>query len=116
MEKNKQELFELLDNLYDIMADAIKPRDKDKWKNETWENLRNTSEEYYNDWVETTKAIILLQSVEESTPKVKALIEILNEFNTCTDEQKAQFIEELEQANLENVADVFREIAKGGNE
>lgn len=56
--KNKALLFETLDNLYQIVAEPLKPTDKEKWKEEVWQRLQAHSDKDFETYIEITKGII----------------------------------------------------------
>lgn len=57
-EEDKKKLFDALDKLYDIMSDAVKPRDKDAWKQKTWEKFFGKTKEELYIYISTTLDIL----------------------------------------------------------
>jgi hypothetical protein len=63
--RDKQKLFDVLDDLYDIIADSLKPSDKDVWKEDTWAKLQNKTDAEFDDYVNITSDIASLNIKKE---------------------------------------------------
>lgn len=48
----------LLDKVYSMMNDSIKPSDKDKWKKESLDRLSRLSDDEVSKWFELTEYIV----------------------------------------------------------
>lgn len=64
-EKRRKEVYELAEGLYSIMNSRIRPKDKERWKETVYNNVKDKSEEAYNSFVKTTKEIISLPDEQE---------------------------------------------------
>lgn len=64
-EKRRKEVYELAEGLYGIMNSQIRPKDKERWKETVYNNVKDKSEEAYKLFVQTTKEIISLPDEQE---------------------------------------------------
>jgi len=58
MDERKAKVYELCEGLYSIMCDAVKPYDKERWKETVWGNVKDKSPEAFDTFVEMTQGII----------------------------------------------------------
>lgn len=54
----KEELFKVLDALYDFMNPSLRYADKEQWKNDTLQRVSNKSDEELKAWINTMWDII----------------------------------------------------------
>lgn len=53
-----EEASALLDKIYSMMNDSIKPSDMDKWKKESLDRLSHLSDDEVSKWFELTEYIV----------------------------------------------------------
>ena len=58
MHERKSKVYDLCEGLYSIMCDAVKPRDKERWKETVWNNVKDISPQAFDSWAEITRSII----------------------------------------------------------
>ena len=58
MDERKAKVYELCEELYSIMGDAVKPRNKERWKETVWGNVKDLSQQAFDAWAEITQDII----------------------------------------------------------
>lgn len=58
MEERKTKVYELCEGLYSIMCDAVKPYNKELWKETVWNNVKDKSDECFSAFCDMTQGII----------------------------------------------------------
>lgn len=69
MDERKAKVFELCEGLYSIMCDLVKPANKERWKETVFSNVKDLSDEQFQDFVERTQGIIDYQPEYEEERK-----------------------------------------------
>jgi CRISPR/Cas system CSM-associated protein Csm2 small subunit len=61
----KAKVYELCEGLYSIMCDLVKPANKEHWKETVYNNVKDYSDDKFQDFVERTQGIIDYQEIYE---------------------------------------------------